>query len=291
MTTFIQAIIGALCFLSAPARTNPIILASLTIATALTLNLSMLHLGRPAYAWRALKMWKRSWLSREVLLFGLFLAALGALALVSALPLFSRWNHFSLGPSLDPWPTALSWIAMAIGVAAIVASACIYLIPARPAWNKIHTPLDFLLSAALLGELFASQLTRAAIWLTHLHFEFLPLPSLIPPSLILTKPSAILAAATALIWLANQAVRMGRLRRSTRFEDRASSELALDTPLRNTFIAAMLLVAAAAVLALAGQNALAFAAALAGVLSARYLFFVSVVPLNMALTFLKAGSR
>ena len=35
---------------------------------AISLGASTLHLGRPIYAWRALKMWRRSWLSREVLL-------------------------------------------------------------------------------------------------------------------------------------------------------------------------------------------------------------------------------
>ena len=39
-------------------------------SAALALGASTLHLGRPIYAYRALKMWRRSWLSREVLLFG-----------------------------------------------------------------------------------------------------------------------------------------------------------------------------------------------------------------------------
>ena len=38
----------------------------------LALAASTLHLGRPIHAYRALKMWRRSWLSREVLLFSLF---------------------------------------------------------------------------------------------------------------------------------------------------------------------------------------------------------------------------
>jgi hypothetical protein len=31
-----------------------------------------LHLGRPIHAYRAMRMWRRSWLSREVVLFGAF---------------------------------------------------------------------------------------------------------------------------------------------------------------------------------------------------------------------------
>jgi len=40
--------------------------------TAIALLASTFHLGRPLYAYKALKMWKRSWLSREVLLFTVF---------------------------------------------------------------------------------------------------------------------------------------------------------------------------------------------------------------------------
>jgi DMSO reductase anchor subunit len=45
------------------------------LAAALALGASTLHLGRPVHAYRALKMWRRSWLSREVLLFTCFSAA------------------------------------------------------------------------------------------------------------------------------------------------------------------------------------------------------------------------
>ena len=44
--------------------------ASLLVG-GLALAASTLHLGRPIHAYRAIRMWRRSWLSREVLLFGL----------------------------------------------------------------------------------------------------------------------------------------------------------------------------------------------------------------------------
>ena len=278
MTTFIQAIIGALCFLPSAGRKNPIVLGLLTIATALTLNLSVLHLGRPAYAWRAVKMWRRSWLSREVLLLGLFFAALCAMTAIAALPI-----------TLHKALPAAAWLTMAFGIAGIVASAYIYLIPARPAWNKVHTPLDFLLSAALLGSVFPTVLTRIALFATHLHFRTFTLRTFAP-----TSPWALPAwpvSAIAAIWITNQAVRMLRLHRSSNFEDQASAGLVLDSPLKRIFTAAILFVALSAAFAGAGYPVMAFVAALAGVLCARYLFFVSVVPLNMALTFLRAGKQ
>src|SRR5205814_1221160 len=75
-----------------------------------------LHLGRPIHAWRAIKNWRRSWLSREVLLLSLF--AGGAAC-------------FAVAPSV-PW---LGGVTFFCGLIAIMASARIYMVPARPAWN------------------------------------------------------------------------------------------------------------------------------------------------------------
>jgi formate dehydrogenase iron-sulfur subunit len=287
MTTLIQAIIGALCFLPSAGRKNPVVLGLLAIATALTLNLSVLHLGRPAYAWRAVKMWRRSWLSREVLLFGLFFASLCAITAIAAQPLWQKWVKLPL--TLNGALPAAAWLTMALGIAGIVASAFIYLIPARPAWNKIHTPLDFLLSAALLGSVFSVVVTRVAIFATHLHLRTFTLSNF-TPAWHWALPAWVVSAIAA-IWLTNQGVRMLRLERSFLFEEQASADLVLHTSLARIFAAAMFLVTGSTALALAGYPALAFVAALGGVLCARYIFFVSVVPLNMALTFLRAGER
>src|SRR5688572_8706400 len=46
----------------------------------LALTASTTHLGRPAFAYRALRMWRRSWLSREVLLFTAFSGVAAAYA-------------------------------------------------------------------------------------------------------------------------------------------------------------------------------------------------------------------
>ncbi len=54
-------------------------LASLTLA-GISLGASTLHLGRPIYAFRALKGLRRSWLSREVLTLSLFAGAASAFA-------------------------------------------------------------------------------------------------------------------------------------------------------------------------------------------------------------------
>ena len=71
MTTLMQAVTGSLLVaLVLPCGAMPLRAYIAVCITAVALNISVFHLGRPAYAWRALKMWRRSWLSREVLLFG-----------------------------------------------------------------------------------------------------------------------------------------------------------------------------------------------------------------------------
>ena len=99
------------------------------LAGSLALGASTMHLGRPIYAYRALKMWKRSWLSREVLMFSCF---------SSGAALYAAWLWFQL-----PGSMALGALTSLFGIAGVAASACIYLVQARPAWNTKYTVADF----------------------------------------------------------------------------------------------------------------------------------------------------
>jgi DMSO reductase anchor subunit len=61
---------------------------ALGVAQALllaALAASFLHLGRPARAWRAVRMWRTSWMSREVIVLPAFMAVVGAWWLMLAL--------------------------------------------------------------------------------------------------------------------------------------------------------------------------------------------------------------
>jgi len=276
MTSLIQLSVGALVVSVISRNAGPIALTLVLTLTALTLNISIFHLGRPAYAWRALKMWRRSWLSREVLLFGaLFIAlvSLTAASWLSAIKMFPA--------SILP---VLQVLAPVIGIAGIVASARIYLVPARPAWNTSHTVADFLISSVLLGSAAMPLLLRTTERVGHIpflsthgfsrgaaDFAFWPL------------------ALGAALWTFNHVVRIVRLHRSEVYEHRAAASLLNTHNLRGTFLVSFAFVGLALLLSIAGQPLLALPAALAGVISARYLFFVSVVPLNMALTFVRSG--
>ncbi|MGH9494784.1 MAG: DmsC/YnfH family molybdoenzyme membrane anchor subunit, partial [Candidatus Sulfotelmatobacter sp.] len=150
MTVLTQFSVGAfvsiwlLQLMGASARLGVAALGSLILG-ALALASSTAHLGRPIHAYRALKMWKRSWLSREVLLFGCFSGMAGLYAA-------SLWLVL-------PFSQVLGALTTIFGAAGITASAFIYLVPARPSWNNKFTIADFFLTGAILGPLFAANIS------------------------------------------------------------------------------------------------------------------------------------
>jgi DMSO reductase iron-sulfur subunit len=111
----------------------------------LALFSSIFHLGRPIYAFRAIRMWKRSWLSREVLFFTLF-------SLFASF--YSLWDFSGI---VMPWGVkiALSVLVILFGFAGVYASAKIYMVPARPSWNTPRTLINFIATSFLLGPLTA----------------------------------------------------------------------------------------------------------------------------------------
>jgi formate dehydrogenase iron-sulfur subunit len=253
MTVLTQLAVGAFCgvwLLHTLGRVADLNLMSIVAVTIglLALAASTLHLGRPIYAYRALKMWRRSWLSREVLLFALFAGMATA---------------YSVALHLEkPLAGAVGALTTLLGIGGIVASAFIYLVPARPSWNSRYTIGEFFLTSAMLGPLFLSALG-------------FPLP--------------LLVLAGAVGQGLNQGLKFLWLIRSDEFELQGSARL-LSADLQNLFLARFgLLVAGGVVLPLAGFYPLALATALAGELLGRYLFFVSVVPRNMAAGFFEAG--
>jgi DMSO reductase anchor subunit len=106
-------------------------LAMLIVAIAL----AALHLGHPLGAIRMLTNLGSSWLSREILGFGLFGVLLALIVLG--------------GPALaDGW---LARLAALVGLAALLATAMTYALPSVPALSRAVTLVYFLLSAWVLG--------------------------------------------------------------------------------------------------------------------------------------------
>jgi DMSO reductase iron-sulfur subunit len=226
-------------------------LASLALA-AVSLCASTFHLGRPVYAWRAMRGLRRSWLSREVLALSLFAAAASLFAALLFLNLPGR-----------PWAGLAT---LAFGLAGVTCSARIYVVRARPAWYTAYTTTEFLATALLLGPLFVHATgVSAAHWI------------------------AWTAAAGAAVQLLNQALKFLWLSHSDTFELRASSKL-----LSGRFCPAFLVrlgilivagIVAPLLFASLSARIAALLLALAGEWIGRWLFFVTVVPKNMAAAF------
>ncbi len=258
MLVFTQLSVGAFATIwllqlaGAFTRLGAAALLSLLVAT-LALAASTLHLGRPIYAYRAIRMWKRSWLSREVLLFTGFSA-------VACLYAAALWTGLAGG-------TAIGGLTLLLGFGGVTASAYIYRVPSRPAWNTPLTLVQFNLTALTLGPLFAASIgTTDSRWLS------------------------VAAAAMAGIQLIVLALKFFRMSGSDTVELQASSRL-LATTLRTPLIARGVLLALGGIaLPLFTSDPvvlwLAFVLAVAGEILDRYLFFVSAVPKHLAAPYL-----
>jgi DMSO reductase anchor subunit len=246
MLVLTQMSVGAMIAIALTAGANSaarVAACAALLVGLLALAASTAHLGRPIHAYRALRMWRRSWLSREVLCFGLF--AKCAAAYAAAL-----WLDLPLA-GIAAAATACT------GLLGVLSSACIYLVPARPAWNSWTTLAEFGLTGFLLGPLLAFS--------------------------ILGGNETVVTASAAVSILGVGVAKMLRLARSGEFELRSSARLLFQDLRRIVLLRLALLFAGMGALYL--NPWLALALLVAGEITGRYLFFVSVVPRNMAAPF------
>lgn len=259
MTVLTQLSVGAfvtiwlLQLLGAASGLGTAALVSLTVG-GLALAAATCHLGRPVHAYRALRMWRRSWLSREVLLFSCFSAVAALYAGFLWLPL--------------PGGALVGAVTAMLGIAGVAASGCIYRVPSRPSWNTPITLVQFNLTAGMLGPLFAAGVGAGdARWL------------------------GLAAAAMGVGQLLLLAVRFLRSIAADSLELRGTARL-LSTVLATRLLArgALLAVGAIALPLVMPEAALAaLVLALGGEILGRYLFFVSVVPTHLAAPYLAAA--
>ena len=120
---------------------------------------SVFHLGRPERAWRAVAMWRTSWLSREVIvlpllmllvfLYGLTLnAALGWAAFLASVALFVCTGMiYACLPFLQEWRTPLTVVNfLALGCASGLTAAA-----ALAAWLEPLFARQYVLAALVAG--------------------------------------------------------------------------------------------------------------------------------------------
>ncbi len=110
----------------------------------LGLGAAVLHLGRPQYAFRSIIGLGTSWLSREILAFGVF-------ALLATIYAAWPWIGGEESGGAPGLRAAVGLAAAGCGVVAVFCSVMIYASTRRPFWSFAGTAFKFFLTSAMLG--------------------------------------------------------------------------------------------------------------------------------------------
>jgi len=222
----------------------------------LALAVSLLHLGRPWRAPLAILHLSASWLSREVMLFGLFLmAVLAYMLLPLALP-----GH--------PAVRVIGICAAVLGLLATIATGETYRLHSRPSWDHWLTSISFLVGALSTGAFFgffiASRFNGG-----------------------IDAPKIAWTTTSIFLWISLAVSVLRSIRRPVVEEGRESRQRTM-----GAYLWLLLVRAAAVLLAFGlitmgeGMQFLAWMPALVGELADRFLFFETVVPVSLRKRFL-----
>lgn len=278
-----QAAVGAFLLESALSLTglwsetaSRMLATTALVVGMLGLNIGILHLGQPWKAWRFFLGLKTSWLSWEVLVFGLFSAAATMAVLAVWVPVLSQISVVAVPEGLlDMARTAVpagTGVAALLGLGGVWCSIKIYEDTRRPFWRMHLTAGKFMGTTLLAGTALA-----------------------LPVALILgSSMGPVLAACllvVSMLKLGGEAFYLRHLRAQQWNGDQHSAAL-MAGPLRRALQIRFALGFLGGVLlpgVLVGGNAemplgLGVAIALlclAGELTERYLYFTAVVALKM----------
>ncbi len=114
------------------------------------LGIASLHLGKPLKAWRAFLGWRKSWFSREVIVFGGY----APLAMTAA-------ASFWFAP-LAPFQKLFTLAAAATGLLGVACSAMIYVDTQREFWRASQCFGKFFGTTLLLGAATVLAMTNSA---------------------------------------------------------------------------------------------------------------------------------
>ena len=132
---------------------RPVTAAVALAVSVVALAASVCHLGRPAYAFRAVLGLRRSWLSREIVAFGAFAALAAAHGWVLLV---------DVARPLEP---VLALLAVLAGVVGVACSALVYAVTGRAWWGLWRTAAAFASSSLVLGSatVLATTLASAVV--------------------------------------------------------------------------------------------------------------------------------
>lgn len=122
-------------------------LAVAEVMLLVSLGASFLHLGRPERAWRAVLMWRTSWLSREVIVLPAFMAAVAL-----------WWLMLQLGHASALWPLLALALALLLWYCTAMIYACIRFIQE---WAHPLTLINYLLIGLSSGLVLTGALAVA----------------------------------------------------------------------------------------------------------------------------------
>jgi Fe-S-cluster-containing dehydrogenase component/DMSO reductase anchor subunit len=120
------------------------------IAGASGLGAAVFHLGQPLRAWRIFLGWRKSWLSREAIVFGL-------------------WFCFASAALFFP---AFALPSAVVGIAGLACSAMIYVDTRRQFWRAEQTFVRIFGTAALFGTVLFVPPVAAALLVAKLAWEW-----------------------------------------------------------------------------------------------------------------------
>ena len=150
LLTFSQLAVGAsvaAAFMQSPAW----LLLVAVVAGASALGVGTLHLGKPLKAWRSFLGWRKSWFSREVIVFGAYVPLAG---------LAAATNWMSM---LAPFSKPLITAAAIVGLLGVVCSVMIYVDTQRDFWSARQSFTKFFGTVLLLGAATALVFSGLAI--------------------------------------------------------------------------------------------------------------------------------
>jgi len=123
-------------------QVRPIHAAGALLFGLVALGASLFHLGRPRYAYRAVIGLRHSWLSREILAFGLFSPLSAAYAAL-------LW--FTSSAANQPVLSAIGTAVLLSGIAGVACSVMVYRYTRRVFWNGFATTVRFTGTSLVLG--------------------------------------------------------------------------------------------------------------------------------------------
>jgi formate dehydrogenase iron-sulfur subunit len=118
---------------------SPVLLLAAVIAGAFGLGVGTLHLGQPLKAWRAFLGWRKSWFSREVIVFGGYVPMAAAAAATA-------WIQ-----PLAPFASLVLPAAAFTGLLGVLCSVMIYVDTRREFWSGPQSGAKFFGTVLLLG--------------------------------------------------------------------------------------------------------------------------------------------